>query len=214
MIRFLAIGFFGILLFAQTPDSEGGSPPRIISKLEPAYSDEARMAGLMGTVKLKGIVGTDGWAADLQVVQGLGMGLDENAIDCVRQWRFKPGTKAGQPADVVMTVDVPFHLLDKHAAPVRWHVAKAEFQTPPDALRPELEKSREPHLSSVASARVIVTFEIDENGIPKSLHADAESDKGWTSAVTSALADWRFTPASKDGKSIAVPCTMDFIRGK
>jgi hypothetical protein len=59
-----------------------------------------------------------------------------------------------------------------------------------------------------------VSFEIDENGIPKSIHADAESEKGWTGAVTSVLPEWRFKPASKDGKSIAVPCTMDFIRGK
>jgi TonB family protein len=214
MIRFLAIGFLGVLLFAQPPSRDTATTPRIISRMEPSYSEEARLAGLMGTVKLKGIVGVDGRAADLQVVEGLGMGLDENAIDCVRQWRFKPGTKAGEPADVVITVEVPFHLLDKHAAPVRWHLARAEFQTPPDASRPELEKSREPHLSSDASARVIVTFEIDQNGIPKSIHADAESDKGWTSAVTSVLGDWRFKPASKDGNPIAIPCTMDFIRGK
>ncbi len=207
MIRFLAIGFFTVLLFAQTD-------PRIISKLEPAYSAEARMAGLMGTVKLKGIVGVDGRAADLQVVEGLGMGLDENAIDCVRQWRFKPGTKGGQPADVVLTVEVPFHLLDKHGAPVRWHLASAEFQTPPDASRPELEKSREPHLANDTSARVIVSFQIDENGIPKAIHADAENDKRWTSAVMSVIGEWRFKPASKDGKPVAVLCTMDFIRGK
>jgi TonB family protein len=212
MFRFLAIGLF--LLSQQAPDGDAGTAPRILSKLEPAYSEEARLAGLMGTVKLKGIVGVDGRAADLQVIESLGMGLDENAIDCVRQWRFKPGTKGGQPADVVLTVDVPFHLLDKHGAPVRWHLARAEFQPPPDASRPELEKSREPHLSSDASARVIVTFEIDDNGIPKSIHADAESEKGWTSAVTSVLGEWRFKPASKDGKPIAVPCTMDFIRGK
>jgi len=89
----------------------GVSPPQLIQKVEPQYSEEARVAKLQGTVTLYVEVGPDGLAHNTQVTQSLGLGLDEMAIEAVSQWKFQPGTKDGQPVTVAATIQVNFRLL-------------------------------------------------------------------------------------------------------
>ncbi|MBV8207432.1 MAG: TonB family protein [Acidobacteria bacterium] len=85
--------------------------PRLISPhSEPAYSDEARRAKLEGTVVLQCIIAADGSVRDIHVQQGLGKGLDENAIDTVRSWKFEPALKEGAPVAVQVSIQVTFHL--------------------------------------------------------------------------------------------------------
>src|SRR5262249_31774709 len=70
--------------------------PDLVSKVEPTYTPEALAAKLQGTVILNLVVGADGKPfPDIQITEPLGLGLDESAIDAVRQWRFSPGTKDG-----------------------------------------------------------------------------------------------------------------------
>jgi TonB family protein len=87
------------------------SPPSLLQKVEPEYSDEARAAKLTGTVALSIEIGPDGLARNARVLRELGLGLDENAIDAIGQWRFKPGVKDGQPVTVVATVEVNWRLM-------------------------------------------------------------------------------------------------------
>jgi TonB family protein len=89
----------------------GTTAPRVDSKVEPKYSEEARAAKLQGTVVLSVIVGTDGIVHDAQILRGVGLGLDENAIEAVNQWRFKPGAREGQPVKIRATIEVNFRLL-------------------------------------------------------------------------------------------------------
>jgi TonB family protein len=56
-------------------------------------------------------VGTDGLAHNIQIVRGLGLGLDEKAIEAIKVWKFKPGMKDGQPVPVMATIEVSFHLV-------------------------------------------------------------------------------------------------------
>ena len=56
-------------------------------------------------------VGPDGLAHNARVLRGLGLGLDENAIDAISQWRFRPAVKDGQPVTVPATIEVNFRLL-------------------------------------------------------------------------------------------------------
>jgi TonB family protein len=88
----------------------GVTAPRAIYDPEPAYSDEARKAKVQGVVVLSTIVGTDGRPRDLKVARALGMGLDNKAIDAVRNWRFEPAMKDGHPVAVQVYVEVNFHL--------------------------------------------------------------------------------------------------------
>jgi TonB family protein len=89
----------------------GVTAPVLIQKVEPEYSEEARAARYQGTVVVAVTVDSDGTARDMQVVRGLGLGLDEKALQAISQWRFKPGAKDGQPVPVMATIEVNFRLL-------------------------------------------------------------------------------------------------------
>ena len=84
--------------------------PTIISRVEPEFSPEARKAKYQGTVVLSVVVGTDGRAHDIRVARGLGMGLDQQAIDAVQKWRFSPAKSDNHPVPVYATIEVQFRL--------------------------------------------------------------------------------------------------------
>ena len=85
--------------------------PIVVYKIEPEYSDEARRARLQGEVLLEIEVNTDGHAQNIHLRQSLGLGLDERAIDAVKQWKFLPGRQNGKPVVTVALVSVTFRLL-------------------------------------------------------------------------------------------------------
>jgi TonB family protein len=89
----------------------GVTAPTLLFKMEPQYSAEARQAKSQGNVTLSLIVEPDGKTSNIRVVKGLGLGLDEQAIAAVMQWRFKPGTRNGRPIRVAAQVGVSFRLL-------------------------------------------------------------------------------------------------------
>jgi TonB family protein len=91
----------------------GVTPPTVIYKVDPEYSKEASKAKLSGTVTLSVVVDKEGTARNIQVVQSLGMGLDEKAIEAVREWKFRPGQKDGQPVNVRASIQVNFRLVDR-----------------------------------------------------------------------------------------------------
>ena len=87
------------------------SYPQLVSKIEPSYTEEALQARLSGLVLVSLSVAQDGTPQDMKVVRGLGHGLDNRAIESVRQWRFIPGTRDGAPVAVgPLTVAVFFRL--------------------------------------------------------------------------------------------------------
>src|SRR6185312_14214386 len=88
----------------------GVTAPKLVHHVNPEYTDQARKAKLNGTVVLSLIVGTDGVPKSIKVIRPLGMGLDENAVAAVQQWRFEPGTKDGVPVPVGLTAEVSYRL--------------------------------------------------------------------------------------------------------
>jgi len=89
----------------------GVTAPVVIFKKDPEYSEEARKAKYQGTVLLAIEVSPDGRATNIRVVRSLGLGLDEKAMEAVKQWKFKPGYRNGQPVTVAATIEVNFRLL-------------------------------------------------------------------------------------------------------
>ena len=90
---------------------EGVTPPRILTRADPEYTEEAKDAKISGSVLLSMVIGTDGLAHDINVVRGIDSGLDLNAVAAIQKWQFEPGTKDGEPVAVRAQIEVNFRLL-------------------------------------------------------------------------------------------------------
>jgi TonB family protein len=90
---------------------EGASDPRLISHVDPAYTEKARKARIQGLVVLSIIVEPDGTPSNIRVSNSLRKDLDGKAIEAVKKWRFQPSMKDGQPVRYgPLEIDVDFHL--------------------------------------------------------------------------------------------------------
>jgi TonB family protein len=76
----------------------------------PDKSEEARKKKIHGTVVLSLTIGTDGRPHDTKIEKPLGYGLDEKALEAVRQWRFQPALKDGKPVETQTSVSLEFKL--------------------------------------------------------------------------------------------------------
>ena len=88
----------------------GVSAPRAVYAPDPEYSEEARKAKFQGVCVLWLVVGPDGRPRDIRVARTLGLGLDEKAIEAVKNWKFEPALKDGKPVAVQINVEVSFRL--------------------------------------------------------------------------------------------------------
>ena len=98
----------------ETPSHIGGSvsPPRVIRSVDPTYTQDARRAMISGNVQLYLWVDKDGNPSHIRVVRGIGHGLDERAVEAVRQYKFRPAMRDGQPVMVDLYIDVNFQIYD------------------------------------------------------------------------------------------------------
>ena len=202
------------------------TPAEPVAKIPADYSDEARIAGLEGTVLLEGAIGEDGAAHDLTMLRPLGLGLDESAIEAVRQWLFLPAQTNEQTGSMRSVIAVDFFLSSKLS---RWHLVGVDFDTPPGATRPAFLSTTYPvgdgivpspetiELGRIMAAigrpgTATLDFDVDERGYPANIRALVTSDSTWGQAIAF-VRDWRFTPGTKDGKPISVPCSIDLMWG-
>src|SRR5215472_13133753 len=78
----------------------GVTGPKGLYTPEPEYSDAARRNLLEGKVGLDVVIDNKGRVGYVKVRKPLGMGLDENAVNTVKQWRFTPAMKDGAPVPI------------------------------------------------------------------------------------------------------------------
>ena len=87
------------------------SAPVVLHSVEAEFSDEARRAKYQGVCLISLIVDAQGNPQNIRVARALGMGLDEKAIEAIRQYKFKPAMKDGKtPVPVMITIEVDFRL--------------------------------------------------------------------------------------------------------
>ena len=86
--------------------------PVVLKEVKPGYTQAAKDKKIKGSVWLSAVVGAEGDVTDVKVTRSLDAeyGLDEQAIKAVRQWKFKPGMKDGQPVAVRVTLEMTFTL--------------------------------------------------------------------------------------------------------
>ena len=88
----------------------GVSAPQVIFSVDPEFSDEARRAKYQGICVVSVIVDVQGNPRNVKVVRPLGMGLDEKAVEAVRQYKFKPAYYQGHPVPVEVNIEVNFRI--------------------------------------------------------------------------------------------------------
>ena len=84
--------------------------PRVIHKVDPEYTSEALAAKTSGAVVLAFMIGADGVPSNIKLVRGLGLGLDEKAVECLQKWRFAAATRFSEPISTKATVEINFRL--------------------------------------------------------------------------------------------------------
>ncbi len=95
------------------PMHVGGSikPPVLLSGPEPEFNEASKLLKMSGTVEVYMWIPEDGLPTHIRLVRPMGMGLDEEAIQVVTRYRFKPAMKDGKPLKVDLYIDVGFHVL-------------------------------------------------------------------------------------------------------
>jgi TonB family protein len=88
----------------------GIEPPRLLREVRADYTEDARQRGIAGDVVLEIVVRRDGSVGDVRLLQGLAGGLNDRAMQAVRQWRFAPARRQGAAVDVLVEVAVEFKL--------------------------------------------------------------------------------------------------------
>ena len=119
--KLIALGFAVVILgaagYAQEPSrvyppGDGVTVPVLVREVKPQYTSEARKARIQGTVMLDVVVVEDGTVGEVKVSQSLDQeyGLDEQAVNAVKRWGFKPGTKDEKPVPVRVSIEMTFRL--------------------------------------------------------------------------------------------------------
>jgi TonB family protein len=88
-------------------------PPKLIKKVEPVYPDEAKKAGIEGTVTVEATTDDKGRVQKVKVLKSIPE-LDQAAVDAVKQWVYEPMVIDGKPHGVVFTIACRFSLEDKN----------------------------------------------------------------------------------------------------
>lgn len=88
----------------------GVTAPVVIHRVVPEFTDAARRSKFQGVASIGLIVDAQGNPEDVHVVHPLGMGLDQKAVEAVRQYKFKPAMFQGHPVPVQLVIEVDFHM--------------------------------------------------------------------------------------------------------
>ena len=84
------------------------SGPEPVRKVDPKYPPELRSKRVEGEVVLYAVIRKDGTVDSIQLVNGVDPILDENAMQALAQWKFRPGERQGEPVDLEAIVRIPF----------------------------------------------------------------------------------------------------------
>jgi TonB family protein len=153
-------------------------------------------------------------ASDVRIVKSLDPDLDQQAIKAVRQWRFKPGTKDGQPVPVEVNIEMTFTLRDgpKKAEPVRPQVYKPGEE---GVKTPVLVRDVKPQYTADAKARGVQgTVEVSaivkaDGTVDEDVRVIRSLDTDLDQQAIIATRQWTFKPGTKDGKPVDVQVNIE-----
>jgi TonB family protein len=189
------------------------SYPVPVQKVEPKYTEEARAAGLQGTVSLYVEVDGAGKPSQVQVMEGLGMGLDDEAVKAVKHWEWQPRPRSKDNVQDALEVDVRFAL----EPPGPW-LADSEYYRAAlpnrgrygEIVRPVPIRYAAPDAAACREAgRTAVRLTAGKDGAPRDVRPEG-GDSVLADAAVKAVESWRFKPASGNGKTLEAQGWVEF----
>ena len=210
---------------AIQPDARQNIPGRLVHKVDPKYPKKARKANVQGQIVLRATIDADGEVSDVSIASG-DLVLAEEAVDAVRSWKFTPYTQNGTPVRVLQSLTFnfvagkkvaeldplsPATFEDAQSSTIQKRVSSREsvFRvgggvTPPKAVySPDPgydEKARKAKYQGTCSLSMIV----GSDGRPRDIKVVRAIGKGLDAKAVEAVSSWKFEPATRDGKPVAV----------
>jgi TonB family protein len=83
-------------------------PPRVLHTADASFTEDAEKHCIQGKVSVQLVVDTNGNPTHIVVMHGLGYGLDVEAIKAVRQYKFQPATRDGEPVPAELWIEIDF----------------------------------------------------------------------------------------------------------
>ena len=93
------------------------APPIAHRKVDPKYIAAAAADRVEGKVQLACVIGKDGRVSTVEIVKGLDARLDHSAQEALAKWEFTPASRHGEPVEVDVLVEIPFHLAPRAQVP-------------------------------------------------------------------------------------------------
>ena len=125
--------------------SDGMTPPKVLNSIDPSSNEYAQQYGIAGMELLRTVVNANGVVTQTAISRPIGFGLDEKAVEAVRNSHFKPAMVNGQPVPVVIDLVVTFRIYSNRTKPgsvtkdskeMTLAASVADSGTPKDATLP------------------------------------------------------------------------------
>jgi TonB family protein len=220
---------------AAKPQGSNDSMPMMIYKVDPEFSAEARQAKIGGVVLIGLVVNSQGVPENLRVLRAVGHGLDEQAVEAVKQYKFKPAMEDGNPVAKEINVEVNFKIMESPEpkdAPSNPNGPSASESAPPvqsapqeyggvpvrkiggGVTEPELIYHVEPEFSAEAKKAkfngiVLVNLIVDAKGKPQDVRVLRGVGMGLDEKALKAVRAYRFRPATEYGKPVPVGLNVE-----
>lgn len=194
----------------ETIPNDAMLPPQVLSSIAPAYTNEALVQRVEGTVTVEAASDIDGNIKVLRVVKGLGHGLDESALAALRNWKFAPARRNGAAVAAITQIDIDFKL----PAPDVFRVGGGV--TPPTVLtRVEPQYTQEAR-NARYNGTVVIEGIVKLDGTLDVVRVVRGLDYGLTESAIDALKQWKFNPAKRNGNAVsaALNIEVNFNLGK
>jgi TonB family protein len=186
-------------------------------RFEPLYTDEARQAGVEGTVVILAEVTSSGFPENLKILKSLGYGLDEAALRAVQNWQFEPRASVSSSRYATL---IPLHFELASGSRARPQPPKFLFKAGEEVKPPKIlfrvapsytEEARDAKLQGM----VLVYTEIDAEGNVAAVQVLRDLGKGLGEAASTAIKQWKFQPATRNSMPVAIfmPVEIGFAFG-
>jgi TonB family protein len=203
--------------------------PRVIENVDPDYTPEARQHMVQGTVMARVRVGVDGSVQSICALNSLADGLDQQAVNAVRKWKFQPASYAGKPVSIEVVVETEFHLApkdlglaaaakDQGSSPISASadvpdrnelIQKGPGVKPPQATYSPGALYTEEARRAKIEGYVVLSVTVTETGEVAAVTVIKGLGKGLDENAIDAVKTWKFKPGMKDGKPVRTQVAVE-----